>query len=138
MKPGHKDFLSVLGHLYLTSGKNAKARKVYEVLHAEFPADRECALALAFARLECGDAAGAVALADMLLSTHGGDGDQATSFARLVRARALWAKGDRESARAEMIRFFSSRQSSATPAVPAVPRLRTGPAASNRRASVQA
>jgi hypothetical protein len=138
MKPGHKDFLSVLGHLYLTSGKNAKARKVYEVLHAEFPEDRECALALAFARLECGDANGAVILADMLLSADAPDGAHATSFARLVRARALWAKGDRESARAEMIRFFSSRRPSATSSVPAVPRLRTGPGASNRRASVQA
>ena len=108
MESRQRDFLSVMGHLYLTSGKTEKAKTVYESLHSSFPEDAELALALAYTRLQCREFTPAIELIDRFFKPGKASAVEGPHYHRLIRAKALWNRGDKVEARREMQTFLAT------------------------------
>jgi len=110
MDAKQRDFLSVMGHLYLSSGKPEKAEVVYDSLHSAFPDDDEILLALAYTKLQCGEFSKSVELIDSYISRTKAISAGAVSvrFELLIKAKALWNRGDKAKARQQMEKFLAT------------------------------
>ncbi len=100
-----KDFLSVLGYLFLQNGKFARARKILLALHALHPDDPEVTRALMYGSFMAGFPAEALPLAEAYLAAPGlSERDRA--LGTLLSGRILWALDRKEEAR-NLLKNFS-------------------------------
>ncbi len=82
----HKQTLSLLAYLFLRHDRLNHAAILYQALHRLYPEDAVFAASLAYVRLEQGDHAAALELAD---STRRPASGTLASGLELIRARAL-------------------------------------------------
>ena len=114
------EFLSLLAHLFLQNGKFAKAAVLLRTVQAFAPRDVRNRLALAYADLADGDAAGALRELDALPQpeTDSGaptpataeEGARLTYSACWLRTKALHALGREDEARAAWQAFLAAGQ----------------------------
>ncbi|MEM9280413.1 MAG: hypothetical protein AAGA96_01175 [Verrucomicrobiota bacterium] len=107
MDSRHRDFLSVMGHLYLVNGKADRAVTVYQCLHAELPDDDLVTLALAFAWLQDGEFSKALDLCEEVAS-NGRLSVEPPGLDLFIRAKALWGRGEQQEARRTMKEFLAT------------------------------
>lgn len=100
-----RDFLCVLGHIFLQNGKFGRARKILAALHAAFPEDAEVTRSYLYSSLMAGLPEDALALSeDYLAGAKLSDRDRA--MGTLLRGRVLWAAGRKDEARKLLEHFF--------------------------------
>ncbi len=97
MNQTYKEFLSVLGYLYLQNGREDKAFTVFSALCEFFPDDVRLGLCLGYVQLLNGDFVPAVKRADQFLDS-GIDADEKV-MGQMIRSRALWGMGRKKEAR---------------------------------------
>lgn len=90
-----RDFLSVVGYVYLQHGDATSAASVLKPVHAMHPQDREIARLLAYALLQLGRFQECLELTDFLLS---GYASNEPTHVWLFRSRALYGLGRRQEA----------------------------------------
>jgi tetratricopeptide (TPR) repeat protein len=91
-----RDFLAVIGYVYLQHGDAESAAAVLEPVLAARPHDRGAARLLAYAFLQRKRFRECLELTDFLLNGHG---SQEPSYVWLFRCRALYGLGRHEEAR---------------------------------------
>lgn len=96
MDERERDFLAMLGYVYLQHGDAANACVVLEVVRLSRPHDREVARALAYALLQVERFQECLDLTDFLLA---GSGREESTLVWLLRCRALLGLGRCEEAR---------------------------------------
>ena len=87
MNHNYKEFLSLLGYLYLQNGKQDKALIIFSALCELLPEDDRLGLCLGYVQLLKGDCRSAVERADQFLAA--GQGRKETAMGRIIRNRAL-------------------------------------------------
>ena len=99
LKEEQKEFLTLLGFLYLRYGKWEKARVLFEALQLLYPADPYFARSLSYAYLNLEEYRSALKQAEKLLETARDMGVDEAETACFLKSRALWGLGDQEKAR---------------------------------------
>lgn len=83
-----KEFLLILGYLYLQNTKYHEARIIFEALHLLFPKDYHVIRSLAYAYLEDGEYEQAIQINEE--ATHATMSSKDRLFFHLIKSKALW------------------------------------------------
>jgi len=108
VKENQKDFLQVLGYLFLRSGKIGKALVLFEALQQLSPADPQVSRSLCYTYLLTQQYEQALSQADKFLR----EASEGTSkkIGYLFKSRALWGLGQKEEARRMMTWFLDFKE----------------------------
>ncbi|HCJ12251.1 MAG TPA: hypothetical protein DHV51_04070 [Opitutae bacterium] len=87
----HREFMELIGYVYLQQNKMQEARVVYEALHVLFPKNAEIALALAYSFYALGQF-------KQCLDAFGGVVHDKESL--ILQSKACWGLGKKDEARA--------------------------------------
>ena len=106
MEENYRDFLVVIGYVYLQHGATANAADVLETVHMTRPHDRCVARLLAYAYLQLRRYQECLDLTDFLLAGHD---DREPQHVRLFRSRALYGLGRQQEAKEYWTRSRNKR-----------------------------
>jgi tetratricopeptide (TPR) repeat protein len=97
LRGDEKEFLALLGYLYLRYGKWGKAVVIFEALQVLSPYEAYVFKALSFAYLQIEEHSKALDQAERFLSTVSRNSER--EIGQFLRSKALWGLGETERAR---------------------------------------
>lgn len=107
MDSDKKDFLQVLLYLYLQHAKYKKAQMVLGVLEKFCADELHIMRSSAFLNVETGNNKKGIEKADKIISLEEAPKDT-KAFAYLLKCRALWAMGEKELARENLLKLMKT------------------------------